>query len=72
MWVWGENIQPLISWSTKTDQHCNPNTSHSIGNDSNLQAPTMEHKPQKFVGRDSINPNPTNDREIDIDNYNDI
>ena len=58
------------SWSAKTDQHCNPNASHSIGNDSNLQAPTMEHKPQKFVGRDSINPNPTNDREIDIDNYN--
>ena len=57
-------------WSAKPDQHCNPNASNSIGNDSNLQAPTMEHKPQKFVGRDSINPNPTNDREIDIDNYN--
>ena len=57
-------------WSAKTDQHCNPNASNSIGNDSNLQAPTMEHKPQKFVGRDSINPNPSNDREIDIDNYN--
>ena len=57
-------------WSAKTDQHCNPNASNSIGNDSNLQAPTMEHKPQKFVGRDSINPNPTNDREIDMNNYN--